>query len=1039
MRRGSGLRALLTGVGTAAAGALIAYFLAGGRWAVVGAVAGAVSGPFAPTIYDAVRERGAAWRKWRRVSERVLRQSPAGLLDPRRQIVDFLGRPEELEALVAWCEDDDASPLRLVTGPGGVGKTRLAVEVSRQLTAVGWRCERVGDGQESRAIEALRAATQSRTLLIVDYAEARPGLSELLSALASESDGIRVLLLARSAGDWWDQLRAAEHAVRDLIGQAQAAVIELSPVVDAAVADSTIVAEAVSAFARVLGVPAPPVQLSSAAERCRVLDLHAAALVAVLDSVGTTESLAAEVTFSAILDELLSHEQRFWYAAAQVAGLCDGPSGLGPAVLRQIVAAACLLGAASEGDARSLLARIPGLDPSVKIARWLQGLYPADSESPEWLGSMQPDRLAELHTIRELAASPELAEACLKGLDPRQARRAVALLGRASTDYPAAADLLSRIIPAVVDVLADLDASEQVLESIVNVIPYPSVVLAPAALSLTRRIISVLPAGIQPAQRVAWLLRLGGWLRESGNPADAVRTNEEAAAIFRELTEQPQNSSYLVDLASILRNLGVLYADLGRHSEAVQLSEEAVQVLRNLADTLPSRSGLAASLDNLAVRYLQLGRPEDAIPVAEEAVEIYRELDGTLTDSYRPELARAMDNLSITYWELGRWADALPLVEQAAAVYRDLGSRFPDRYRPESGRVIANLGARYVELGRQADALPILGEAAAIYRELPDSPPCRYQPELARILDNLAMANSELGRTAAALPLLEEAVGIYRTLAEITPDRYRPELARALGNLGLLYADLGREIEAMQILGEAASMMRELTGALPGRFRPDLARTLVNLAIRFGRLDRYSDAVLLLEEALVIRRELAQTSPDRYRADLASALDNLGVVYSKLGRLTDAQSATEEAVEIYRELAETLPDRYRPHIARALNNLGIRYSDAGDKATALTVTAESTTIRRELADALPDRYRADLASSLGYLSIRYAESGRLTRALPLAEEAIGLYRQLTRAQPDRYRSNLANALDTFADLLEASGQQSRAETARTEAAMQRSS
>ena len=125
----------------------------------------------------------------------------------------------------------------------------------------------------------------------------------------------------------------------------------------------------------------------------------------------------------------------------------------------------------------------------------------------------------------------------------------------------------------------------------------------------------MLPADIPPAQRVAWLLRLGGWLRESGNPADAARANEEAAAIFRGLAKEPQHSGFLADLASILRNLGVLYADLGRHADAVRLSEEAVQVLRTVAGTLPDRSGLAASLDNLAVRYLQVGRLGDAAKV----------------------------------------------------------------------------------------------------------------------------------------------------------------------------------------------------------------------------------------------------------------------------------------------------------------------------------------------------------------------------------------------------------------------------------------
>jgi hypothetical protein len=171
---------------------------------------------------------------------------------------------------------------------------------------------------------------------------------------------------------------------------------------------------------------------------------------------------------------------------------------------------------------------------------------------------------------------------------------AVPLLGRASTDYPAAAELLSRVAPVIVGGLADLDASEQVPEATVNVIPYPSVVLAPA-LSLTRRIIGMLPADIQPAQRVVWLLRLGGWLRESDiQPMLHAPTRKQPPSSAGPAKE-PQHSGYLADLASILRNLGVLYADLGRHADAVRLSEEAVQVLRRVAGMLSDRSGLAAS------------------------------------------------------------------------------------------------------------------------------------------------------------------------------------------------------------------------------------------------------------------------------------------------------------------------------------------------------------------------------------------------------------------------------------------------------------
>jgi hypothetical protein len=49
------------------------------------------------------------------------------------------------------------------------------------------------------------------------------------------------------------------------------------------------------------------------------------------------------------------------------------------------------------------------MSPSVKIAGWLHGLYPPDPAEASWIGSLQPDRLAELHTMRELTASPDLA------------------------------------------------------------------------------------------------------------------------------------------------------------------------------------------------------------------------------------------------------------------------------------------------------------------------------------------------------------------------------------------------------------------------------------------------------------------------------------------------------------------------------------------------------------------------------------------------------------------------------------------------------
>jgi hypothetical protein len=72
MTRGSQMRALAWGASLAAAGAVIAYVLAGGRWAIAGVAMGAVAGAFAPSVYDAIRARDARREELRGALEKTV-------------------------------------------------------------------------------------------------------------------------------------------------------------------------------------------------------------------------------------------------------------------------------------------------------------------------------------------------------------------------------------------------------------------------------------------------------------------------------------------------------------------------------------------------------------------------------------------------------------------------------------------------------------------------------------------------------------------------------------------------------------------------------------------------------------------------------------------------------------------------------------------------------------------------------------------------------------------------------------------------------
>jgi hypothetical protein len=135
--------------------------------------------------------------------------SVAHYLWPKAAVVPFRARPE-LDELMAWCVSGDHAAAQLVTGEAGAGKTRLARQLTNELAANGWQPLWVPPGSENDAIEAVQAIGQP-CVLVVDYAETRRGLAGMINDLAADQDDpdLRVLLLARSAGEWWQQLLAS--------------------------------------------------------------------------------------------------------------------------------------------------------------------------------------------------------------------------------------------------------------------------------------------------------------------------------------------------------------------------------------------------------------------------------------------------------------------------------------------------------------------------------------------------------------------------------------------------------------------------------------------------------------------------------------------------------------------------------------------------------------------------------------------------------------------------------------------------------------
>jgi tetratricopeptide (TPR) repeat protein len=180
------------------------------------------------------------------------------------------------------------------------------------------------------------------------------------------------------------------------------------------------------------------------------------------------------------------------------------------------------------------------------------------------------------------------------------------------------------------------------------------------------------PAGGGPASHAGG----GGPLPPPGRPAP------------RRLPPQPGRS---------LTNLGKVLSEMGRRAEALQATQEAVDLYRRLAAQHPDAflPDLARSLNNLGVDLSALGRRAEALQATQEAVDLYRRLAAQHPDAFLPDLARSLNNLGKVLSEMGRRAEALQATQEAVDLYRRLAAQHPDAFLPDLAMSLHNLGKAF--------------------------------------------------------------------------------------------------------------------------------------------------------------------------------------------------------------------------------------------------------------------------------------------------------------------------------------------------------
>ncbi len=247
------------------------------------------------------------------------------------------------------------------------------------------------------------------------------------------------------------------------------------------------------------------------------------------------------------------------------------------------------------------------------------------------------------------------------------------------------------------------------------------------------------------AARAKALKAAGTLAAEQGDYAAARARYEESLAIRRELGDK-------LEIANLLSNLGIVARRQGNYAHARALYEESLALRRELGD----KWGIATSLNALGLLAHYLGDNAAARGFLEESLALRRELG----DAWA--IANSLSSLGDVVLDQGDYATARARLEESLAINQQLGDRSAIAYVLEE---FAGLAA----VQGQSDRTLRLAGAAAALREAIGSP---LSPiDQAQLERRLAPARQALGEATAvamwaegqAIPL-EQAVAY--TLAE---------------------------------------------------------------------------------------------------------------------------------------------------------------------------------------------------------------------------------------------------------------------------------
>lgn len=273
------------------------------------------------------------------------------------------------------------------------------------------------------------------------------------------------------------------------------------------------------------------------------------------------------------------------------------------------------------------------------------------------------------------------------------------------------------------------------------------------------------------------------------NPIEALKCHKRAINLRLKIYGEEHPS-----IANCYNNIGLVFNDFGKPNEALSYYEKALKI--NLKLHGEENASVAANYNNLGFTQNKLGNHKQALACYKKAFHIFL----TLYGENNPSVAIALKNVGTSYSSLQDEKTAFKYQKKSL----EISLKIHGDSHPNVAIAYNNLGFTMKKLGNTAEGLKYQQKALAIYLKIyRDEQP----PIIAKIHDNIGTSLQELGETKAAISHYEKAIAIYlKVHGEV-----HPFLAEIYEDLAWIYhKDLKNDNEASIYFEKALVIYKKL-------------------------------------------------------------------------------------------------------------------------------------------------------------------------------------------------------------------------------------